>query len=60
MKLSIENLCTDYKLVKPLIGLHKVIFTLCYTELFDSGVTYTEQVLEEKPLADYLGNHAIH
>jgi hypothetical protein len=58
MMLSIENLCTDYKLGKPLVGLHNIIFRLCYAESFDGGVTYKEEVLEEKKLADYLGNYS--
>lgn len=60
MMLSIENLATDYKMGKPLVDPHKVVFRLAYAESTDGGVTYTEEILEEKPLADYLGNHAIH
>lgn len=60
MKMAIENLCTDYKMGKlPAGRLHKIIFRLSYTESFDGGVTYTEKILEEKRLADYLGNHPI-
>jgi hypothetical protein len=60
MKMAIENLCTDYKMGKlPAGQLHKIIFQLSYAESFDDGVTYTEEILEEKKLADYLGNHPI-
>jgi hypothetical protein len=58
MMISIENLCTDYKMGKPLVGLHNIIYRLCYAESLDCGITYTEEVLEEKKLADYLGNHS--
>jgi hypothetical protein len=60
MKMAIENLCTDYKMGKLPAGLpHKIIFRLFYSESFDGGVTYTEEILEEQRLADYLGNHPI-
>ena len=60
MKMAIENLCTDYKMGKiPAGRLHKIIFRLSYAETFDAGISYTEEILEEKPLAHYLGNHPI-
>lgn len=60
IKVSIENLCADYRMGKPLTSLNKIVFRLCYAESLDNGITYIELVLEEKKLADYLGNHAIH
>jgi hypothetical protein len=60
MKMAIENLCTDYKMGKlPAGRLHKIIFRLSYAETFDPGITYTEDILEEKRLAEFLGNHPI-
>lgn len=60
MKMAIENLCTDYKMGKlPVGGLHKIIFRLSYAESFDGGVTFKEEILEEKPLANYLGNRPV-
>jgi hypothetical protein len=60
MKMAIENLCTDYKMGKlPAGRLHKIIFRLSYAETFDAGITYTEDILEEKRLAEFLGNHPI-
>jgi hypothetical protein len=60
MKMTIENLCTDYRMGKlPAGQLHKIVFRLSYAESFDGGITYTEEILEEKRLADYLGNHPI-
>lgn len=61
MKMTIENRSTDYKMGKLPAGLlHKIIFRLCYAETFDAGITYTEEILEEKRLADFLGNHPIY
>lgn len=61
MSLSIENLCSDYRMGKFPDGVvHKIIFRLCYTESLDGGMTYNEVILEEKRLADYVGNHPIH
>lgn len=60
MKMSIENLCTDYKMGKiPAGGLHKIIFRLSYSESFDGGITYSEILVEEIPLAHYLGNRPV-
>lgn len=60
IKMNIENLCTDYKMGKLQAGgLHKIIIRLSYAESFDGGLTYTEEILEEKRLADYIGNHPI-
>ena len=60
MKMAIENRCTDYKMGRlSARGLHKIIFRLSYAETFDAGITYTEDILEEKRLAEFLGNHPI-
>ena len=57
MKMTIENRSTDYKMGKlQAILMHKIIFRLSYAESFDGGITYTEEILEEQKLADYLGN----
>jgi len=57
MDLSIQNLCSDYRMGKLPIGLpHKIILRICYAESFDGGATCKEVIIEEKRLADYIGN----
>lgn len=56
MEISIENLCSNYRMGKlPAELPHKIIFQLCYAESFDGGNTYEEIILEEKRLLQYLG-----
>lgn len=61
MNLSIENLCSDYRMGKiPAELTHKIIFRIFFAESFDGGKTYNEVIIEEKRLAAYIGNIPLH